>query len=865
MRMEADHLQTGIVREYLDPRPFVPRRWLADEVAEHLGDAACRHILITAGPGMGKSSFLAWLSTRYDFTPRYFIRLDSLTPFASGEQVHLLMSAGEQLALLCPDAFDNQPLKIDVEQHAQSAEAGGTMTALRARRIIANPFRRITIRIRQTGPATGHRVGIDADEVVEDRWLLNPGLLCQLALLDPAGGLAKTHPDSQIVLLIDGVDEIRHQPPSSGSTIMDWLENCPELPANVRVVVTSRPDRQQLAKYRLRQGRRLREISINAGHQRVVDDLRGYANALADDDELDAAMSGIGLSLGDTAHAAVKRADGNMLYLVSWARALKHAVARRRWRDVRLLADRRDVPDRLADLFQLFVLLLRDAAGNHWSSAYRPVLGVLAIARGPVTARQITVLAGLAGSPERALADMHQFLTVRDGRFGMFHRGFAEYLTAEETRAETPELWIDPTMSNRATAARLIAAYGGDWAACTDEYALANIIHHLASALHGEQSAEDHLWCAHALNTLLADAAFVARKTDVVGATPMIADCAIAYNAARRRFPEPAGQLPRTLATHILANTGHQIRADTVQAGLGYRAEFEEFYDQLLSYLADREFVTATVPPSDDPDHAPASLWADYAHCLVSSMRRKDDLERADALLGAVAEVRGPQSKTRYERGYILFLHGQVDQALSSLMESVEAAHQSGHTVGAWISRLVHDQIALFAGRVDPAEYAATLDDALEFFTGQAAGDVHSARWVMNVHDRRLTLACLTADAAGARQAWESLRDDEWTHRERPEFITLWDARTALAAGVWDRARDRYAELLGPHALDQSPPAEEGIAWKLLDYGRALAGTGDTAAAVRAWRQVLRCADSTASWPWKPRARELLAAAGETP
>lgn len=866
---DADHIQTGVVKEYVDQRPFVTRQWLADEVARLLDDEDCRHVLITAEPGMGKSSFLAWLSTRHDIAPRYFIRLDSLTPFASGDHAHLLMSVGMQLATICPDAFDHQPLRIDIEQQADHAGPGGTMTALRADRIVANPFRRITIKVRQTAKVAGEVIGIVADEVVESPWLLSPDLLCELALLDPAAGLAEGRPDARIVLLIDGIDEVRHQLPSGAATVVDWLANCPQLPANVRVVATSRPDRQLLAKYRLRQRRSLREVSIDAGHQRVVDDLRSYADALASNVDMADALRRTGLSLRDAAHAAARRADGNMLFLVSWSRALEHAVVRQRWRDVRVLAGQGAVPARLADLFQLFVLLLRDAAGSRWSSTYRPVLGTLAVARGPVSARQIAVMAGLAGdagSTERALGDMQQFLTVRDGRFGTFHRSFAEYLTAEETRGQTPELWIDPAMTNRETAARLLAAYGDDWAACTDEYALANLVHHLTDALRGEQPAEDHRWSAEALTALLADAGFAAQKTAVVGATPTIVDFAHAYNAVRSRFADDADRLPRMLATHVLAGTGQRIRADTVHAALCYRAEFDEFYDRLLDYLADLDFIAATVPPSDCPDHAPTSVWADFAHILAGRLRRKDDLVAADALLGEVAELRGPESKTLYERGYILFRHGKVDQALDCLEESAEAAAQSGHDVGAWISTLVHDQIAHFAGRVDPVEYEAKLRDALEFFIAKAAeGDVHSARWVMNVRDRQLTFAYLAGDAVGARRAWDELRDDEWARRERPEFIALWDARVAVTERDWQRARYRYGELLGPDALSAEPPAEEGIAWKLLDYGRALAGTGDTAAAVRAWRQVLRCADSTAAWPWKPRAHELLAAAGEAP
>jgi hypothetical protein len=128
----------------------------------------------------------------------------------------------------------------------------------------------------------------------------------------------------------------------------------------------------------------------------------------------------------------------------------------------------------------------------------------------------------------------------------------------------------------------------------------------------------------------------------------------------------------------------------------------------------------------------------------------------------------------------------------------------------------------------------------------------------MNVHDRMLTFACLRGDGAAARREWEVLSEEAWTLRERPDLPRLWEARAALAQQDHQRAADLYAEMLGPDALHAPPPEDEGIAWRLLDYGRALAGIGRRDDAVLACRQVERCADTTAAWPWKPRARALL-------
>jgi len=55
----------------------------------------------------------------------------------------------------------------------------------------------------------------------------------------------------------------------------------------------------------------------------------------------------------------------------------------------------------------------------------------------------------------------------------------------------------------------------------------------------------------------------------------------------------------------------------------------------------------------------------------------------------------------------------------------------------------------------------------------------------------------------------------------------------------------------------------EESARDLYHYGRALAGSGDVAAARQVWGLGLRCPDDAANWPWKPRIGDELRAATE--
>ena len=80
-------------------------------------------------------------------------------------------------------------------------------------------------------------------------------------LLDPAQLLAERAPTARIVILVDALDEIRRG--VSGETIRDWLTACPELPANIRIVLSSRPDADLLRTFRDNKAREITELVLD--------------------------------------------------------------------------------------------------------------------------------------------------------------------------------------------------------------------------------------------------------------------------------------------------------------------------------------------------------------------------------------------------------------------------------------------------------------------------------------------------------------------------------------------------------------------------------------------------------------------------
>ncbi len=56
---------------------FVGREWLVEQVDALLDDPDCCFVVLTGGPGVGKTAFLAHLAATHSQWLRYFIRRDS--------------------------------------------------------------------------------------------------------------------------------------------------------------------------------------------------------------------------------------------------------------------------------------------------------------------------------------------------------------------------------------------------------------------------------------------------------------------------------------------------------------------------------------------------------------------------------------------------------------------------------------------------------------------------------------------------------------------------------------------------------------------------------------------------------------------
>jgi WD40 repeat protein len=439
-----------LVRSYLDADPCFQRRdWLEDRVQTALDDRDCRFVLVLGEPGAGKTALLARLARRYPEAARYFIRRNSRTPLNSGDAQSMLLSVGYQLAFAQPKLFDTERLEVVVRQQADRVAAGATAIGLRVEELSVSPFQRTAVSVeQQVGDVEGALVGMAVGRLVVDERVLSPSVLQYLAIIEPARLLAQDRPDAQLTLLIDALDELRFG--AGNDDVLGWLAACPELPPNVRIVLSSRYDDRLLAAFRDRQRPWLREIPIESEPDRVNDDLLHYADAVLGG-PVATLLRDAGVDPALFAASAVRRADGNFLYLATLLRSVDAAD---RAEDVLALDT---LPGDLAQLYAFFLTMVREQVLRRgqvvpvgggsvpaWEGIYQPILGLLTVAKEPLDIGSLA--AALSGTATRwvheAVDALRPFLDADALGYRLYHATLAEYLPSERAR---PDMRIDLT------------------------------------------------------------------------------------------------------------------------------------------------------------------------------------------------------------------------------------------------------------------------------------------------------------------------------------------------------------------------------------------------------------------------------------
>jgi acetyl esterase/lipase len=224
-----------------------------------------------------------------------------------------------------------------------------------------SPFYQTSVRVEQdVALVSGELQGLSVKRMVAEERFLELSNLQHLALLDPARVLGRDDPTARIVVLVDALDELRYT--SGRDTILDWLVSCPELPQNVRFLLTTRPDEALLATFRNRQGRWLREESIDPQEKEVQSDLHRYTMAIVSRPPVQRILTNQPLNLEAVAAQFVGKAEGSFLYLATLFRGIEQELSSGlvKGLDCHGLVHLQDLPNGLEELYAFFLSLIRN-------------------------------------------------------------------------------------------------------------------------------------------------------------------------------------------------------------------------------------------------------------------------------------------------------------------------------------------------------------------------------------------------------------------------------------------------------------------------------------------------------------------------
>lgn len=481
-------------------------------------------MLLTGEPGAGKTAAMAAMATRHLGALRYFVRRDGAGFEAAAGAKEFLLTIGHQLAAARPELFDPERLRVVVDQHV--GEVSGSVIGVRVGDLLVSPFRDTAIEVsQQAGRVTGELVGLSARRAVAEPRLLDIEVLQQLALLAPARALARDDPSARILVLLDGLDELRFA--RGGADLLGWLRTCPPLPPSVRFVLSSRPEPLVDVLRTLRAGE-LREIAIGDDAEEVASGLALYARGFAEQPPVAEALQASGMPAETFVQRASAAADGNFQYLAAFFRAIRAALSRGEAAELEGLLDFGALPSDLRALYARFVAVLRTeladrsvTVGSHhlpaWEGLYSPLLGALAVAGEPMTPADLHTLVA-PGFDEAwvtgALARLEQFVERSSGGLMLYHRSFAEHLTAPDPLSGARD--VDPAAAHARLATAAVERERHRWAEARSAYAIRQTPTHLLEAVDGTDG-ERARSLAAALGEVLADVGYLETRIRIGG------------------------------------------------------------------------------------------------------------------------------------------------------------------------------------------------------------------------------------------------------------------------------------------------------------------------------------------------------------
>lgn len=463
-------------RELLDKstEDFEGREWLINEVNKFLKKDKPRCLLILGEPGCGKTSFMAELVKRKGLLPHHFIGMGSQiiesyckgwcdpTRFAESVGYQLVRNYGEWI-------MDWECCGIEVKQNMENLE--GLLVGAKVGELKATPwfYNKPMLAVEQE--VKRYWRAANAVGVIIDKFYTDIQQTVRVLLKTPLERIAKKWPKRQFIVIVDGLDEAaEYEYPDR--TICKMLPNG-SLPPNVRFLLSSTPG-DHLKKNFLKKANViwLSEDENGEKNPHTVEDVREFVKRLAEEDSIREMLNKRDISTNEFVERVVSASEGNFLYLHHYAQELKTG-------DETLL-NLNALPRGLYEIYDdLYTKLKEKKKEEDWKKEYKPVLGILAVAREPLSRKQISNFSEVKQqNVATLLISIKQFLDIiRERKVGrrykIYHRTFGEYLVSEENSD-----YIDAQEAHE----KIVKYYSSRKGSWKEDYAMKYLVSHMIAA-----------------------------------------------------------------------------------------------------------------------------------------------------------------------------------------------------------------------------------------------------------------------------------------------------------------------------------------------------------------------------------------------
>jgi hypothetical protein len=426
---------------------FTGREWVFKAIGNWLkGDGGTR-FLLTGGPGTGKTAIAARL------VQMHLGEVDALLPtFSPGFLAYFHFCQAGLDTTLSPLTFVeclSQTLANRFTVYRDALEQQGSQ------QFRINPVVTVSGSIAAGAKVVGAEIGAVHIEILGG----DPRPLFDQMVRRPLCALCQSNPKESIVILVDSLDEALSFNPDVNIAQLLRLD----FPPQVRFLLTCRSHNQRVFDLI---GEPTKILDLVTQAPPGLDEVQVYAVSRLSSVSEPARTR--------VAERVAEKSKGNFLYAYHVLNDL--AQQGTDLANAKVL----DLPAELDGVYRKF--LQRELASNQtrWNDVYRPLLGLIAVARGDgLTKAKLIEITGLAeDTATDVLTTCGQYLVGGEAAtpYRIYHQSFRDFLLSDV------KYTVFPAERHAAIARYLQDRYAANWTICGDKYALRYTPLHWAQA-----------------------------------------------------------------------------------------------------------------------------------------------------------------------------------------------------------------------------------------------------------------------------------------------------------------------------------------------------------------------------------------------